>query len=49
MKAIGAAKIIAAIESIDGEKILANAYNALLGINVEPPVALDSKELFETL
>lgn len=49
VKSIGAAEILAAGEAIDEGKVLANAYKALLGINVELLIALDSKDLFETL
>lgn len=49
MKSLGAAEILAAEEPIDEAKILATANSALLGINVGLLVALDSKDLFETL
>ena len=49
VKSIGAAKIIAAGEAMDQEKVLANAYRVLLHIDFDLLIVLDSKDLFETL
>ena len=49
VKSIGDAEILAAGETIDEGKVLANAYRELLHMEIELLVALDSKDLFETL
>lgn len=53
IKSIGAAEILAARETVDGAsnkiKVLAIVYKALLRVDVEFLIALDSKDLFGTL
>lgn len=49
VKSIGAAEILAAGQAIDEGKVLASAYHILLGVQVDLVIALDSKDLFETL
>lgn len=49
VKSIGAAEILAAGEAIDEGKVLAKAYEVLLGMNIDLLIAVDSKDLFETL
>lgn len=49
VKSVGAAEILAAGESIDEGKVIAHTYSLLLGFKVKLPIALDSKDLFQTL
>lgn len=48
-KSIGAAETFATGECIDEGKMLAKAYELLLGIEVELWIAVDSKDLYSTL
>ena len=49
VKSIGAAEILAAGEAIDEAKVLVKAYQVLFGIHIDLLLALDSKDLFDTL
>lgn len=48
-KSVGAAQTFAAGESIDEGKILAKAYEVLMGVQVDLWIAVDSKDLYATL
>lgn len=49
VKSIGVAEIWAVHGAIDEGKVLASAYNVLVGIEVDLIVTLDSKDLYDTL
>lgn len=49
VKSVGAAEILAAGEAIDEGKIIAQAYSILLGMKMDLLIALDSKDLFQSL
>ena len=49
VKSIASAEILAVGEAIDEGKILAKAYEELIGVQTELWIILDSKDLYETL
>lgn len=49
VKSIGAAEILGFGEAIDEGKVLAKAYETLLGIEIDLSVIVDSKDLYDTL
>lgn len=49
VKSVASAEILAAGEPVDEGKLLRKAFDNLLGIDVELVIALDSKDLFDTL
>lgn len=49
VRSVGAAEILAAGEAIDEGKTIAHAYSILLGQHVDLIIAVDSKDLFQSL
>ncbi len=49
VKSIGSAEALATGEAIDQGKVLVRAFNELSNLEIDPCIALDSKDLFTTL
>lgn len=49
VKSVDSAEILATVEAIDEVKVLTGAYFVLLDMHIDLVVALDSKDLFDTL